>query len=748
MKKIVINSRICRWDEYVPICLKSVLNQTYENWIYIVLVSVNSESYIKDFLINELGEKVFQNKIMLRYFEDLKDRTERYQIFTQLGDYLFNIDGDDYLELDCLEKLVKALEETDSDIACCGVSTHNEDTGEIKNIRSVDETKVYKRTEYASEFTEYLKFYFPFWGKLYKSSLFEENIFSDVPPSNERGGYAGDTMMALAMLSKSNSFVIVSGNGCYYRKWEGSTTNKYIKNREKAMTIVYNFKKNFLSTLETSISKDNIDNLDVAYNSGVLAVLKLMDNSELKVNEKIEKFHYMLTNEIAIQTMALIGRRVLTGIKEYYDKYYRDYYNIGFKNNNIENMLNELDLILYKRKLETKNMIRISQIDENLSIYIDNTVILLGLGNGFKQMFDLLNYFRIKIDYICDNNKENWGKIRHDLKVISPPDLKKLIKNGNSNIIVQESIKYLDKQTIEKLHSIGVKSVISYNEGYKMLNLINLTKLYKFDPLNPIIENIISNDENNNDIKLINNILKSTDELPIFITQPMKTGDMTLNNTFKKYNVNHHFTGHNPTFLNKEILGDKKIKITTSVREPISQNISVLYQIIESPRTIFKNMEFIKKSDCYFQEGGDAQSWLDFTINSDLIKNRNYSISTFMDSFKKNILDLSKYEFDTEKGYSIIKEDNIEVFIYQLEKMNNVVVEMSNWIGQTQFDEWVVSNEASKKWIANSYRQAQKEIKFSKEYFDNCYDNPWIKHFYSSSDINKFKERWKSHIKN
>ena len=32
------------------------------------------------------------------------------------------------------------------------------------------------------------------------------------------------------------------------------------------------------------------------------------------------------------------------------------------------------------------------------------------------------------------------------------------------------------------------------------------------------------------------------------------------------------------------------------------------------------------------------------------------------------------------------------------------------------------------------------------EYFEKCYNEPYVKHFYSDDDINKFKEKWEKHI--
>lgn len=76
-------------------------------------------------------------------------------------------------------------------------------------------------------------------------------------------------------------------------------------------------------------------------------------------------------------------------------------------------------------------MIRISQIDDKFSIYKENIVVLLGIGQGTNQIIDLMNHHRINVDFICDNNKNNFGKIFNGIQIISPIHLQELAKSKN-----------------------------------------------------------------------------------------------------------------------------------------------------------------------------------------------------------------------------------------------------------------------------------------------------------------------------
>lgn len=403
-----------------------------------------------------------------------------------------------------------------------------------------------------------------------------------------------------------------------------------------------------------------------------------------------------------------------------------------------------------------------SQIDDNFSIYKDNTVVLLARGNHTFQLIRLMRYHNIEIDYICDNKKENIGGFFLGVPVISAPQLKKLASE-NKQIVVQFADPNLSSSVISQVKSIGINNIISYDECHNILKCIfkmNLLKEGKltFDENEYSVEYYASKLKENFTEYILNNY---TNEQVVLICMPPKTGDNTLMKTFSNSGIPWLVMDHEPENLDKKLLKSLpgKVKIITAVREPIGQNLSFTYQFIAGfaknctgvgNNRNFKKIYNINSTD-FFKYGGDVQTlftkFYDYGSYNDNFGDTRNNIANFMNRFKENFLDISQYPFDKEKGYTIIKEDNIEILVFQLEKLNYIAKEVSDWIGTKPFSEWLNANEASDKWIAKSYKQAQKEITFSKEYFDFCYNNDWIKHFYSEKDIAKFKARWESHIK-
>lgn len=235
--------------------------------------------------------------------------------------------------------------------------------------------------------------------------------------------------------------------------------------------------------------------------------------------------------------------------------------------------------------------------------------------------------------------------------------------------------------------------------------------------------------------------------------------------------INYINLGHRPRYF-YSILGSKKntkIKIITAVRDPIAQNISAMYQLFSSGALIFDwvigdiqdktNLETENKIKEYYElfvdNATDVQLIFDkflerYVYTEGEFENKSIipkSIQHFFCEFQDNVFDIFEYPFDKDKGYSIIKKGNIEIFVYQLEKLNDNILALSNWLG-VPFNKFIMGNQATDKWVATSYKEAQNNIKITQEYFDRCYNESYMSNFYSQDDINKFKEKWAKHIRN
>ncbi|MFI3326637.1 MAG: putative capsular polysaccharide synthesis family protein [Clostridia bacterium] len=436
-------------------------------------------------------------------------------------------------------------------------------------------------------------------------------------------------------------------------------------------------------------------------------------------------------------------------------------------------------------------MITIPRLTENdMDKFRGKKVILVGNGiNRCIVLHKIFSEFNIKISgcYLEENYKTITIKSKFNLiknfklkKIMKPYiQLEYDLKNQENTIVIITSV---FEESITKCKTIVEKCGVEVSDITigEILNSFSYLALFKC--VNNFYNNIylkvkcIFNEIQ--DTKFLEKYYKYKDntDTPIFICSPTKTGDFTLINTFdivnsrdvNQYKINHLNVWHvskkiNINFIKKT---NYKIKILVGLRDPISQNLSDFYQKISETGVdeTWISGEIMEKSNIKKREIFEKYRILlsEKNINIQILWNLYvlryvYSLKTidarlqrsiqfFVHKFQENILDITKYPFNKEEGYTIIKEENIEIFVYQLEKLNNLVPELSKWV-DVPFTELVRGNETSDKWIADSYRQAQKEIEITQEYFDKCYNEPYVQHCYSQEDIEKFKERWRMHIK-
>lgn len=406
---------------------------------------------------------------------------------------------------------------------------------------------------------------------------------------------------------------------------------------------------------------------------------------------------------------------------------------------------------------------RLSKIDQNLTIYKENSVVIWGTGSAGKRIYRLLRVNEININYFCDSDCDKWGKEYCGVKVISPKELEQWY--ADSSCVVQIASSW-EKEIEEELLKRGIENYILYSEAN--VRLLNLKK-YKVSLENPEIFHHYLDQWYypwySNEIlwgwdTLMAPFVDYQDEV-IILCMPPKTGDWTVMNTLDQLDVCYINLWHAPFRFTKEVkkfIGDRKIKVITATRDIISQNLSLLFQTMD--QCYF---------DCeeYWKDGGDLTAlfskyvkdfseWEAGTRTSEdgfwaYKKNFPYisSMQTFLQKEFRDFFGINLYEtvFDKERGYSIVKQGNIEVFIYQIEQLNAIYPDLFHFLNISG-QELIMGNTAIEKWYFPYYKKAFSKVEISREYFEMCYGSEYLHHFYNDGDIKKFREKWMPNIKN
>ncbi len=430
-------------------------------------------------------------------------------------------------------------------------------------------------------------------------------------------------------------------------------------------------------------------------------------------------------------------------------------------------------------------MLKLKQLTKkDLDIYIGKKVIFFQMMRHQQVGLNAFKKLNIEVIACCEESIsiENAVALKlNHVTFIRPYELDGFVEKHN-NIIFQGVYTHADD--LMKWKATAVRYGAAFSE-FTMGQIVNsFSKNNIFENLEKpihafVLESYWRYSCKSKGDQSFRRFKRKSSKMPIICCLPTKTGDVTLLCTLKKAfesrpqsdNVmEHSWTNvwHRPRFVNKKNLKCfSNVKIVVGLREPIAQNLSSFYQSITfsvlnynwiyglfQKKSYAERAEIIKElKHLVLEHGTDVQMLWDAYLYRHLPyeheawpASTNNTIQEFMLEFEKYVLDITVYPFDKEKGYTVIKNGNTEVFVYQLEKLNHLALELSEWVG-VPFDKLENGNQASDKWIGESYKQAQKEIEITQEYFDKCFDEPYVKHCYSEADIEKFKAKWRPHIK-
>ena len=126
-KKISVIIPVYNGEKTIKKCLNSIVNQTYKN---IEIIIINDGSTDGTQCICEKYTKEYNNIILKNNENHGVSYSRNFGINIATGDYITFIDADDYLELDCYEKISKLLNEN---IDCIRYNFNNIDGKSFNN---------------------------------------------------------------------------------------------------------------------------------------------------------------------------------------------------------------------------------------------------------------------------------------------------------------------------------------------------------------------------------------------------------------------------------------------------------------------------------------------------------------------------------------------------------------------------------------------------------------------------------------
>ena len=155
-------------DEILAKAIKSVINQTYQNWE--LLVIENGKRGQAENIIKE-----FENDKIKYIYQEIANVSEARNagLENATGKYITFLDSDDEYEKEFLEKMLKNIINTESQIAVCGYRKIYDKKqmliGKSENIENTTDIKQYLETLKENYLFNEL------WNKIYISKIIKEN---------------------------------------------------------------------------------------------------------------------------------------------------------------------------------------------------------------------------------------------------------------------------------------------------------------------------------------------------------------------------------------------------------------------------------------------------------------------------------------------------------------------------------------------------------------------------------------------
>lgn len=214
MKKISIIIIVYKIAQYLQQCLDSVVAQTYEN-LEIILVLGHGrdtddgcERICQDMAAGDSRIKIIDCKAA--GVSDARNRGLR----AATGELIGFVDGDDYIDRDMFEHLVRLMDEKDTDISVCGryytfQNTENADRAYVDGPRVMDDSQALEMILNGNGF------YLHCWDKLYKKQLWQDIEF----PIDS---YVEDRIVVNRILARANKIVYDPTPKYHYRERLGS----------------------------------------------------------------------------------------------------------------------------------------------------------------------------------------------------------------------------------------------------------------------------------------------------------------------------------------------------------------------------------------------------------------------------------------------------------------------------------------------------------------------------------------------
>lgn len=216
--------------DYIEECLQSVMNQTYKGEMECLLVddcgTDNSMDVVERLLADYDGPMVFR----VLHHERNRGLSAARNTGTEAatGDYVFYLDSDDYISVDCIEVLTAPIMDREYDMVLGDVELSSNPQNIV--LLPKETGPVLGRNQIFCDFFVTPVLYVAAWNKLVKTSLFKNNDLSFL-----EGQLNEDDLWRYKCCQCMQSLFVQKKITYHYRVRNESITSDYIRHPEKRL---------------------------------------------------------------------------------------------------------------------------------------------------------------------------------------------------------------------------------------------------------------------------------------------------------------------------------------------------------------------------------------------------------------------------------------------------------------------------------------------------------------------------------
>ena len=300
-------------ERYLPKCIESVLDQTYENLEIILVDDGSTDSCGR---LCDQYEKMDRRVVVLHGANEGLVRARKRGLENAQGEFIAFVDGDDWIEKNMFEELVNALRQTGASFIDSGHFMENESTCSIRKVARglhvVDDDKKHQLYMNLLELDDTIRIYPSIWSKVFSAELIKK-CYEKVPDNKQ---YGEDVISLIYCISEASSICQVDRVYYHYSYRDNSISREKSFEQIKKYYALWKFCGELILNLDRFVSRQEIDKM--LFDKMRAELIGWNDNEEGMIQRYVfPRIELLFDKKLVVYGAGRVGIDYITQISKY-----------------------------------------------------------------------------------------------------------------------------------------------------------------------------------------------------------------------------------------------------------------------------------------------------------------------------------------------------------------------------------------------------------------------------------------------